>query len=76
MTDQEALKQIYHQNLDRDIIAYLAETNGILLEQAMDIYYRSKLSVQISEGTYGMDNLDYKYLAEDLMENESELFRC
>ena len=74
MADQEALKQIYHQNLDRDIIVYLAQTSGISLERAMDIYYHSKLSVQISEGMYGIDNLDYKYLAEDLMENEPELF--
>jgi hypothetical protein len=40
----------------------------------MDIYYSSKLAVQIEEGRYGIDNLDPKYLAEDLIENESELF--
>ncbi len=40
----------------------------------MDIYYRSKLARQIEEGLYGIENLDYKYLVKDLLENESELF--
>ena len=74
MADKETLEQICHQALDGDIIAYLAGAKGISLEQAMDIYYHSRLSVQISEGKYGIDNLDYKYLAEDLMENEPGLF--
>jgi hypothetical protein len=32
------------------------------------------LAVQIEEGIYGIENLDSKYLAADLIENESELF--
>ena len=42
--------------------------------KAMDIYYRSKLAKQIEQGIYGIENMDYKYLAEDLLENEPELF--
>ena len=44
-------------------------------EQAMDVYYRSDLAVQIQDGKYGIDNVDYKYLAEDLIENEPSLFQ-
>ena len=40
----------------------------------MDAYYRSRLADQISKGLYGIENMDYKYLAEDLFENEPELF--
>ncbi|MDF2610242.1 MAG: hypothetical protein K0R92_1716, partial [Lachnospiraceae bacterium] len=29
---------------------------------------------QIAEGIYGIENLDYKYLVQDLIENEPELF--
>ena len=37
----------------------------------MDTYYTSKLAKQIEAGDNGIDNLDYKNLAEDLIENES-----
>ena len=38
------------------------------------IYYSSKLAEQISNDSYGIENMDAKYLAEDLIENEPELF--
>ena len=44
------------------------------MRKAFDIYYSSKLAAQIAEGSYGIENMDAKYLAEDLIENESELF--
>ena len=65
---------IYKQNLERSIIEYLSELKKIDLRKAMDIYYKSKLSEQISNGDFGIENMDYKYLAEDLMENEGGLF--
>ena len=40
----------------------------------MDVYYSSKLAEQIANGSYGIENMDAKYLAEDLIENESMLF--
>ena len=36
----------------------------------MIVYHESKLSRQIESGANGIDNLDYKYLTEDLIENE------
>lgn len=71
---EEDLNFIYKQNLEKNIIEYLSEKKAIDLRQAMDIYYKSKLSEQIAKGILGIENMDYKYLAEDLMENESELF--
>lgn len=44
------------------------------LRQAMDIYYQSELARQIEKGEYGIENMDYKYLALDLIENEPLLF--
>ena len=38
--------------------------------KAFDIYYSSKLAEQISNDSYGIENMDAKYLAEDLIENE------
>lgn len=74
MIDNNRLSEIYKQNLEESIIAYLSEKKNIELRISMDIYYRSKLASQIAEGMYGIENLDYKYLAQDLIENESELF--
>lgn len=65
---------IYKQDLETRIIMYLVEIKDLDLGKAMDIYYQSKLSVEIEQGLYGIENLDYKYLAEDLVENEPELF--
>ena len=65
---------IYKERLEERIIAYLAEIKGISLEEAMDAYYHSRLADQISKGLYGIENMDYKYLAEDLVENEPLLF--
>ena len=65
---------IYRERLEERIIAYLAQTKGMTINEAMDCYYRSRLARQINEGAFGIDNLDYKYLAEDLVENEPEIF--
>ena len=65
----------YIEELDERIIDYLSQIRSIARETAMDIYYRSRLSSQIAERKYGIENLDYKNLAEDLVENEPELFR-
>lgn len=72
--DKVNLDFVYKQNLEENIIEYLSKKKKIDLRQAMDIYYKSKLSEQIAKGVLGIENMDYKYLAEDLMENESELF--
>lgn len=74
MADKEQLAEIYKQNLETDIVKCVAEIKNIDLRKAFDIYYSSKLAVQIAEGSHGIENLDAKYLAEDLIENESELF--
>ena len=64
----------YKERLEERIIAYLSKIAGISVEQAMDAYYRSRLADQISRGLYGIENMDYKYLAEDLLANEPTLF--
>lgn len=64
----------YRQDLSVEIISELCRLRHIEIRTATDIYYRSRLSGQIAEGRYGIDNLDYKYLANDLIENEPSLF--
>lgn len=66
----QKLEDIYIQSLEINLIEYLAERLQIDNRQAMDNYYNSKLCQQIHEGSYDIQYLDYKYLAEDLIENE------
>ena len=64
----------YTERLEERIIACLAEKASLTLTEAMDAYYSSRLARQIEEGRLGLENMDCKYLAEDLLENEPELF--
>ena len=75
MVDRKQLEEIYKQNLENDIINEIAKIKEIELRKAINIYYSSKLAEQIENGSYGIENMDSKYLAEDLMENEPELFK-
>lgn len=74
MVDKEKLDAYYIQCLEEDIIQYLALKKKIDVRKSMDIYYNSKLSLLIEQRQYGIENMDYKYLVEDLIENEPELF--
>ncbi|GHV85306.1 hypothetical protein AGMMS50230_09140 [Spirochaetia bacterium] len=71
---QADLESIRKESLEKDIIAIIANKAGIGTREAMDIYFHSKLSTQIDGGVYGIQYLDARYLADDLMENEPELF--
>lgn len=74
MIDKNSLEFVYKQDLDDSIIQYLSEVKKIDLRQAIDIYYHSRLAEQISQGMYGIENMDYKYLVQDMIENEPEIF--
>lgn len=75
MVERKDLDEYYIQCLEEDIIKYLSLRKKINMRKSMDIYYNSKLSVMIEYQQYGIENMDYKYLVEDLIENEPELFR-
>ena len=74
MQSKKDIDYIYKQNLEESIIEYLSKERNLELRQAMDIYYHSRLAKEIEQGIYGIENMDYKYLAQDLIENEPELF--
>jgi len=71
MTD---VASIYHKELEEEIIAKLADEKGLSLDQAMDVFYRSRLARQISDGLYGIQYLSASYLVFDLIANEPDLF--
>lgn len=68
------LRRECRRNQEEAIIALLAATKNLTLDKAMDIFYHSRLSEQISAGAFGIDNLSPAYLVQDLIENEPNLF--
>jgi len=72
--DKKELRDVYITFLEEDIIKTIAEIRNIDNRIAMEIYYKSNLCKQINSGEYGIEYMDYKYLANDLIENEPELF--
>ena len=72
--NDDTLEQFYQEELEERLISYLAKKKNISLEKAMDIYYHSDMARYISEGEYGIQYLDYKVLAQILMDKESNLF--
>ena len=74
MVDGETLEKIYQENLEENLISYLAKIRNISLYDAMDIYYKSRLSDKISQGRYGIQYLDHKVLTQILLDTEPELF--
>lgn len=74
--NEEILENIYRENLEERIIAYLAEQCNFSYEKAMDIYYNSKLPDKIYNGKEGIQYLDYKVLVQILIETEQDLFDC
>ena len=71
--NEKALENIYQENLEERIIAYLAEICNFSYERAMDLYYNSKLSDKIHLGKNGIQYLDYKVLVQILLETEKDL---
>lgn len=68
--DETALEQIYQENLEERIIAHLSEVKGLSLEEAMRIYYSSRLAEKIHDGEYGVQYLDFKELTQILCDTE------
>jgi hypothetical protein len=71
--NEEILERVYQENLEERLIAHLAKTCGFSYEKAMDLYYNSKLSDKIYLGKDGIQYLDYKVLAQILLETEKGL---
>ena len=67
--DEKILEGIYQENLDERIIDCLSQRQHISYEEAMDLYYNSKLAPQIHSGENGIQYLDYKVLTQMLLES-------
>lgn len=75
MIEESVIEKMYQEQLEEDIILYLAKVRNIGLDDAMEIYYKSKLADKIAQGKYGIQYLDYKVLVNILQETEPEIFQ-
>ena len=73
--NEDVLERVYQESLEERIISCLAEIKQLSYEDAMRIYYSSKLANKIHNGDYGVQYLDYKVLVQILLETEPKLFR-
>lgn len=68
MTEAD-LEAVYQEHLEEDIILCLSKRRGIPAEEAMKLYYSSKLADRIHDGLYGIQYLDFENLT-DILEAE------
>ena len=58
MTDGMELEKLYKESLEENLVEYIAEKKNLSFEDAMDRYYKSNMSSNISDGRYGIQYLD------------------
>ena len=73
---QQLSYMTYDFNLDNNLdIKPIAKSEAHFNKWIVNYpFYSNKLAEQISNDSYGIENMDAKYLAEDLIENEPKLF--
>ena len=73
--NEQALEEFYREHLEEDIVFCFAEHRKISEEEAMYLYYSSRLCDRILEGEYGIQYLDFHvltdYLEEELKSNKA-----
>ena len=68
MTDRE-LENFYREHLEEEIVFALSERRDIPPEEAMRLYYSSRLADRIHQGEFGIQYLSPAVLT-DLLEEE------
>lgn len=69
----DVLEEFYQESLEERLIAHIAEELDIPLADAMDLYYHSRLADKIQSGAEGIQYLDYRVLAQILLDTEKAL---
>lgn len=69
------LETLRKEHLESDLIALIADQYDTTAADAMKLYYSSQLSQQVADGSYSIEQLDARYLLDDLQRYEPQLFR-
>lgn len=70
MIDDKILEKTYIESLEERIIKYIHERTKISLEEAMDVYYDSRISEKIQVGAEGIQYLDFKNLGDLIIQQK------
>lgn len=70
MIDDKIIEKTYIESLEERIIKYIHERMKISWEEAMDVYYNSKISEKIQVGAEGIQYLDYKNLGDLIIQQQ------
>lgn len=60
----------YIEELEEKIVQQIMNVCNCDLSKALDTYYNSRIAAMIAKGNTGVQYLDYKYLVNDLLENQ------
>lgn len=63
----EGLSSFLKEHLEADIVAEIAVRKGVSANEAMEIYFNSKIATAVEEGAFGMQYLPASYLAEEIL---------
>ena len=67
--NKKFIRQMYREYLEEDIIFQISKDHKVDLENAMRIYYNSKTADQVYHNEKNIQNLNYKDLAEIMLQD-------
>lgn len=67
--NKKFVRQMYREYLEEDIIFQISKDHKVDLENAMRIYYNSKTADQVYHNEKSIQNLNYKDLAEIMLQD-------
>ena len=65
----EGLDSFLKEHLEADIITELARQRNLSPNEAMELFFGSRVATGIEEGSYGIQYLSARYLAEEVLKN-------
>lgn len=63
----ESLDSFLKEHVEADVAFCIAEQLGVSSEEAMDIYYQSRIAEVVEGGSLGAQYLPASYLAEEVL---------
>jgi hypothetical protein len=67
--NKKFVRQMYREYLEEDIIFQISKDHKVDLKNAMRIYYNSKTADQVYHNEKSIQNLNYKDLAEIMLQD-------
>lgn len=63
------LDSFLREHQESDVVQKISEKLNVPAEEALAIYFKSKVASMVENGTYGVQYLSSEYLAEEILSN-------